>query len=602
LEEVSEGLNRLSIGKVRSQVSLVWFLQTAATGTYGGLQIEIFKNYGTSSIIALIAGTKPCTLQTTGILCLLYAEDVEDRSISKPSCTRVLVLLETEFGTDLVEQVAVTNSRFLGGSFRSQDVSVETIRGFGQDDSQLQDPRSLGDGELPVDQLHHDLRGSVSILQTDWTMCENVDFETLALLEESMCARDSAMPTDADVDAISRREAVRRREKESVLQPQYRRDSNPDDDIDRMQSQGGRCHSSTPEAKGLFRWKNNHDGTNDESVTNSSENIVVVTLNYKSSTVSSHESQEAMSKPGLKVDSGSTEGGCSHTYRHRRQLGCWVDDEHNITDHSHGRAFIVDLDVGDSQHASARRDKDVEVSAYRQRGSTCVENPRVIVLTVQEDWCGPVTFEVKELFEPKHNLDMENQSELCCGYDSLNATEVSRLNIDRDSTDHYESLRRHHLRRRQWVGDQCGIACALPVEKDMKIVDDRKIEAASENCGITVMILIKHESVPLGGSRSQCAAANPDQAPCWNNFEVYSSDAPYLVRAERGAPVRADHRFQAAGRGREPRIYFDYNSIDCCSDTCRRRPRRGRLALPHRQDFSEHCDDYLLRRSGARAC
>jgi ABC-type uncharacterized transport system fused permease/ATPase subunit len=78
VEERSEGLNlklfkrffeliRLSIGKVSSQVFLIWFLQLAAMCIYGGLQIEIFKHYGTSVIVALITGTKPYTLATRNV-------------------------------------------------------------------------------------------------------------------------------------------------------------------------------------------------------------------------------------------------------------------------------------------------------------------------------------------------------------------------------------------------------------------------------------------------------------------------------------------------------------------------------------------------------
>ena len=78
VEERSEGLNlklfkrfleliRLSIGKVSSQVFLIWFLQLAARCIYGGLRIEIFKRYGTSVIVALITGTKPYTLATRNV-------------------------------------------------------------------------------------------------------------------------------------------------------------------------------------------------------------------------------------------------------------------------------------------------------------------------------------------------------------------------------------------------------------------------------------------------------------------------------------------------------------------------------------------------------
>jgi ATP-binding cassette subfamily D (ALD) protein 4 len=78
VEERSEGLGlkffkrfvkliRLSIGKVSSQVFLIWFFQIAAMCLYGGLQIEIFKHYGTSVIVALITGTKPYTLATRNV-------------------------------------------------------------------------------------------------------------------------------------------------------------------------------------------------------------------------------------------------------------------------------------------------------------------------------------------------------------------------------------------------------------------------------------------------------------------------------------------------------------------------------------------------------
>eukprot|EP01059_Diplonema_ambulator_P009294 TRINITY_DN1912_c0_g1_i3.p1 TRINITY_DN1912_c0_g1~~TRINITY_DN1912_c0_g1_i3.p1 ORF type:complete len:1248 (+),score=512.08 TRINITY_DN1912_c0_g1_i3:70-3813(+) len=71
-EEVDEGMGflfmrrffrliQMAIGEARMQVFLIWLIQFLAMGVYGGLTIEIFRDYGTSSIIAQITGTKPYT-------------------------------------------------------------------------------------------------------------------------------------------------------------------------------------------------------------------------------------------------------------------------------------------------------------------------------------------------------------------------------------------------------------------------------------------------------------------------------------------------------------------------------------------------------------
>lgn len=78
VEEVDEGLNcrfirrfinliRMSVGSWKSQIFRIWFLQLCCMGIYAGLTIEIFKNYGTSTIISLITGTKPYTPATRNI-------------------------------------------------------------------------------------------------------------------------------------------------------------------------------------------------------------------------------------------------------------------------------------------------------------------------------------------------------------------------------------------------------------------------------------------------------------------------------------------------------------------------------------------------------